>query len=265
MILKAIGAVAGFFVVFVALVLAFGSWGTIDPGHRGIVVRMGRVTGEIKGEGMYTKTPWVETVFPMDVRLQKEQVETEGASRDLQSVKTTVAVNYNFDPAKVADLYQKVGSDYQSTVIAPAMQESIKAVLAQYTAEELIAKRETVREGIAGLIRDKLTPAGIDVGAVNIVNFEFSHAFNQAIEAKVTAEQNALAAKNLLAQKQFEAQQAIAVAEGKAKAMQVEAQALQTNPQILQLRALEKWDGVLPRVSGGAVPFVDVQKMADAK
>lgn len=192
--------------------------------------------------------------------MQKEQVETEGASKDLQSVKTVVALNLSVLPDKCALLYQNIGTDYLQTVVAPAMQESIKAVIAQYTAEELVSKRENVREPIAALIGEKLSPMGLKIAALNIVNFDFSASFNQAIEAKVTAEQNALAAKNLLAQKEFEAQQAVAIAKGKADAMQIESNVLRDYPAILQLRALEKWDGVLPKVTSDATPFIDTTK-----
>jgi regulator of protease activity HflC (stomatin/prohibitin superfamily) len=261
--MKSYGLLIALFVALVVLWIGIGSWGTIDAGHRGVVLRMGAVTGEIKPEGFYTKTPFVDHVVPMDVRMQKEQVESEGASKDLQSVKTVVALNLSVLPDKCATLYQTIGSDYLQTVVGPALQESIKAVIAQYTAEELVSKREDVREAIAKLISDKLTPLGIKIEALNIVNFDFSASFNQAIEAKVTAEQNALAAKNLLAQKEFEAQQTVAIAKGKADAMQIEANALRDNPMILQLRALEKWDGTLPRVTSGAVPFIDVGKFTE--
>jgi regulator of protease activity HflC (stomatin/prohibitin superfamily) len=259
---REIAIVLGLVGMLALLILAFGSWGTVDAGHRGIVLRMGGVTGEIKGEGFYTKTPWLDSVIEMDVRVQKEQVETEGASKDLQSVKTVVALNLNVMPEKCAEIYQTIGIGYLETFVAPAMQESIKAAIARYTAEELITKREEVRLAMRDLIVQKIRPIGVSADALNIVDFDFSHSFNQAIEAKVTAEQNALAAKNLLAQKKFEAEQAIAVAKGKAEALTIEATALKSNPQILQLRALEKWDGVLPRVSGGAMPFIDVAQLA---
>jgi len=252
-------------VVFIAII-GFGSWGTVEAGHRGIVLHMGAVSGEVKGEGFYTKMPWVDSVVEMDVRQQKEQVATEGASKDLQSVHATIALNLSVLPDKCATIYQTIGEHYLETVVSPTMQESIKAIIAQYTAEELVSKREMVREGIASAIANKLTPMGIRTDAVNIVNFDFSQSFNQAIESKVTAEQNALAAKNLLAQKEYEAQQAVATARGKAESMQIESEALKTNPQIITLRALEKWDGVLPKVMGSeSMPFIDLKDAKPSK
>ena len=138
----------------------------------------------------------------------------------------------------------------------------MKASTAKYTAEELITKREAVRDEIKAHLIEKLNPRGIIVDDFNIVNFEFSESFNQAIELKVTAEQSALAAKNKLEQIKFEADQQVAEARGKAEALRIEASALQSNPQILQLRALEKWDGKMPAVMGsGATPFVDVSSL----
>ncbi|MBW7908312.1 MAG: prohibitin family protein [Kiritimatiellae bacterium] len=260
--MKSSSAVVGVTLLLLLAGLALSSWGTVSAGHRGIVLRMGAVTGEIKGEGFYTKTPWIEQVRELDVRTQKEQVESEGASKDLQTVSANVALNFSLDPQKCAHVYQTIGADYMPKVVAPAMQESIKSVVAQFTAEEMISRRELVREEMIRLISSKLTPLGIRIEALSIVNFTFSRSFNEAIEAKVTAEQNALAAKNLLAQKQYEAQQAIAIAKGKAEAMEIESAALAKNPQVLQLRALERWNGVLPMVTGnGAIPFLDVMDL----
>lgn len=253
-------------VVLFALVFAFGSWGTVETGHRGIVLRMGAVTGEIKGEGFYGKTPWLESVVEMNVQVQKEQVATEGASKDLQTVSAVVALNMSLDPAKCAEMYRTVGVDYLNKIVAPAMQESIKACVARYTAEELISKREIVRQDIATLIASKLNPMGIMTEALNIVDFDFSESFNTAIEMKVTAEQNALAAKNKLEQIRFEAEQKVAEAKGKAEAITIESAALLNNPQVLQLRALEKWDGKMPMVmGGGALPFIHIDKLNEER
>src|SRR5678815_33713 len=148
---------------------------------------------------------------------------------------------------------------YKERLIDPAMQEAIKSSTAKFTAEELITKREAVREDIKNQLRTRLKDRDILVDEFNIVNFEFSKVFNDAIEAKVTAEQSALAAKNKLEQIKFEADQKVAEAKGKAEAITIESNALRSNPQILELRALEKWNGTLPQVTGGAVPFVNLK------
>lgn len=257
---RIIGAFCAFLVLLLAMVAGFGSWGTIKAGHRGILLRNGAVTGDIKGEGLYGKMPWIDSVIPIDVRTQKEIAQTDAASKDLQTVTAHIALNLSLDPKRVTEIYQTVGVNYIDVIVEPALKESAKAVIAQFTAEELITKRERVREEIAALLGTKLTPHGLRTEAINIVNFDFSKTFNTAIEAKVTAEQNALAAKNKLAQIEFEAQQLVAAANGKAQAMKVESAVLQSSPQILQLRALEKWDGHLPQYLGGSgqMPFITI-------
>lgn len=256
---RLLSAISAFFLVLVGLVIAFGSWGTVRAGHRGILLRNGAVMTEIKGEGLYFKTPWIEHVVEIDVRTKKEVAVTDGASKDLQTVSVHIALNFSPDPARIATIYQTVGVGYADVLIDPALKESAKAVISQFTAEELITKREIVREDIGKLLASKLTPLGIRTEAVNIVNFDFSKTFNAAIEAKVTAEQNALAAKNKLEQIKFEADQKVAEARGKAEAITIESKALQSSPQILQLRALEKWDGKMPQYMGaGQLPFVTI-------
>ena len=260
MITRIIEGIFALLLVIVCLVIGFGSWGTIDAGNVGVVTRMGAVTGEIKPAGFYTKMPWTVTVIPMNIQVQKEQSESKSTSKDLQQVDATISLNISLDSSKAAQVYQTIGVDYIATVVDPAVQESVKAIMAQYTAEELVTKREEVRDAIDTLISGKLTPLGIKTEAVNIVNFQFSETFNAAIEAKVTASQNALAAQNKLAQIKFEAEQRIAQAEGEAKAITIQAAAIQATggSAYIQLQAITKWDGRLPQYMGGQspVPFV---------
>lgn len=246
---------------FVALILLSALWpfGTIGAGERGVLLRWNAVTGHVYGEGLFMRIPVSDRIIVMDVQVQKEQIEATAASKDLQSVTSIVALNFHINPDKVSTIYQDVGVEYKTRLIDPALQESVKASTAKYTAEELITKREQVREEIRNHVKDKLASRGIEVDDFNIVDFSFSESFNQAIEAKVTAEQSALAAKNKLEQIKFEADQKIAEARGKAEAMRVESEALKSNPQVLELRAIEKWDGRLPTVTGGATPFVNLQ------
>jgi regulator of protease activity HflC (stomatin/prohibitin superfamily) len=246
--------------VILLLLLIGNPLGTVGAGERGILLRFNAVTGTIYDEGLYFRWPLIERVIILDIKIQKEQADATAASRDLQTVHSDVAVNFHIKADKVASIYQEVGVDYKARIIDPALQEGVKAITARFTAEELITRRETVKEDIKVLLREKMEPRGIMIDEFNIVDFGFSASFNSAIEAKVTAEQQALAAKNKLEQIKFEADQRIAEAQGKAQAMRVESEALRTNPQILELRALEKWDGVLPQVTGtGGIPFVNLQ------
>ena len=247
--------------IMVLILLFFLSpFGTIAAGERGVHLRFTAVTGKLFGEGLYFRIPLIESVQMMDVKVQKYEMESAAASKDLQTVHSVVALNFHIDPDRVANIYQEVGLQFRDRLIDPAMQEAIKASTAKFTAEELITKREMVRDEIKAQLTSRLKSRNILVDEFNIVNFEFSKNFNDAIEAKVTAEQQALAAKNKLEQIKFEADQKIAEARGKAEAMTIESNALRSNPQILELRALEKWNGTLPQVTGGAVPFINLPK-----
>lgn len=246
-------------ILAVIIFIVVWPFGIVEAGERGVLLRWGAVTGKIFNEGLYMRIPLADRIEIMDVKIQKEEVLATAASKDLQTVESRVALNYHIDPSRVANIYQEIGINYNVRLIDPALQESVKSTTAKYTAEELITKREEVRDAIRAHLVEKLEPRGILIDDFNIVDFQFSASFNQAIELKVTAEQSALAAKNKLEQIKFEAEQQVAEARGKAEALRIESAALQSSPQILELRALEKWDGKLPSVMGsGATPFINV-------
>ena len=249
-------------IAIVALLVLFwlSPFGVIGPGERGVHMRFTAVTGKVFGEGLYFLVPLVENVQKVNTQIQKEEMKADAASKDLQTVHIVVAMNYHIDPNRVAKIFQDVGVQYKERIIDPAMQEGVKASTAKFTAEELITRREAVREDTKAQLKTRLHEMGIIVDEFNIVNFQFSKVFNDAIEAKVTAEQSALAAKNKLEQIKFEAEQRVAEAKGKAEAITIESNALRSNPQILEMRALEKWNGILPTVTSGSVPFINLPK-----
>lgn len=242
------------------LLLGLGSCGTVNYGERGVLLRFGAVTGNVKNEGLYFKIPLIDRVEILDIKTKKSEVDADASTKDLQMVTSKVALNYHINPNGIAQFFQKFGNNFEPNVLDPGLQEILKAVTARYTAEEVITKREQVREDTNTLLRERFLPQGMAIDGLNIVNFHFSKVFNDAIEAKVTAEQNALAAKNKLEQVKFEAQQMVEAANGKAKAIQVEASAIANNPLVLQLRALEKWNGILPQyVGSGSIPFIQMK------
>lgn len=244
--------VAGLFIAgfigLVALIVVLGSFFTITPGQKGIVLLGGSIQRTVDS-GFHFKTPLIESVVKLDTQVQKEQVKATAASKDLQNVSAEVALNYNLFPDKVETLYSKIGTEYKERIIDPAIQEAIKAATAKYTAEELVTKRESVRNDIKLALTERLTPEYINVTEVSITNFDFSPSFNAAIEAKVTAQQNALAAENKLKQVQFEAQQKVATAEAEAKSIRLQSDAA-NNEKYVSLKQIEvmeqfakKWNG----------------------
>jgi regulator of protease activity HflC (stomatin/prohibitin superfamily) len=236
----------------------------VDAGERGVVLRFGEVNRVVE-PGPNFKIPLAEQVVHMSVRVQKTTTKTEAASRDLQVVQTTMVLNYNIEPGKAGDLYSNIGLNYNERIIDPAVKESFKAAAARYTAEELISKREALKTEVRNYLRDRLKVFGIIVVELSITDFEFSQEFNKAIESKQTAEQNALRAKRDLDRIRVEAEQKIASARAEAESLRLQRQVI--SPELIQLRqieaqikAIEKWDGKMPNVTGGAVPFIQVEK-----
>ncbi|MFH1671694.1 MAG: prohibitin family protein [Candidatus Portnoybacteria bacterium] len=244
----------------IILILVFGAFGTIGAGERGILLQFGAVKDKVFDEGLYIKIPFIQQVVKMDVKIQKDEIPASASSKDLQIVTSRIALNYHLDPLSVNRVWQEVGKNYNSRIIAPAIQESVKAETAKFTAEELITKREVVKEQIKANLAERLLENFIIVDEFNIIDFDFSAAFNEAIESKVKAEQLKLKADRDLERIRIEAEQRIAEAGGKAQAIQIEAQALRANPQVVELRWIEKWDGQVPTYWGEASPFIGINR-----
>ena len=248
------------FIVGIISLLILNPLVQIGAGERGIVLTWGAYTGNVLEPGLHWRAPISQKVIQMDVQTQKEQVDVSAASKDLQNVSSTVALNFHLDPEKVGDLYRNIGLSYKERIIDPAIQEAMKSVTARYTAEELITHRQNVKDEAKVVLSERLNLDFIFVDDLSIVNFNFSESFNNAIEAKVTAEQTALAAKNKLEQVKFEAQQQIETAKASAESIRIQAEALQKNQDLVKLKAVEKWNGVLPQyLLQSAMPFLDVK------
>ena len=247
--------------ILILVVLVLGTIYTVPAGSVGVVTRWSAVNRVVQ-PGLGLKWPLAESIVQMDVRTQKDQVEAAAASKDLQHVTSTIAVNYHLDGRYAVQVYQNVGINYQDILIAPAIQNIFKATTAGYTAEELITRREEVRIKAEGTLKDQLAVYHVIVENFNIVNFDFSAEFNAAIEAKQVAQQQVETAKQKLAQAQVDAETAKAQAQGQADAQAALKNTGALSPEYLQYLALTKWDGHLPVVTGGATPFIDVSQFA---
>jgi prohibitin 2 len=198
--------------------LVFSMFTTVPAGHRGVVIRFGAVTGRVLDEGLQTKIPFLDSVEKMSVQTQKYTADAVSASGDLQDVNTTIALNWHLDPSMAADVYRDIGLDFIERLAAPAIQETVKQVTAKYIAEDLILKRDEVKNAITVNLSERLLSRGIVTETVSITNFRFSDTFTAAIEAKVSAEQAVLEAKNKLERVKVEAQQREEEARGEANA-----------------------------------------------
>lgn len=237
-------------VIVVLFVLPFfGVWTIVSAGHVGVITRLGAVN-RVVHPGFTFKIPLIESVIAMETRTQKEQVEATAASNDLQEVKSTIALNYHLNGDKAVDVYQNIGVNYRERVVDPAMQEAFKATTAQFTAEDLITKREKVREITLVELESRLEKYNVFVDDLNIVNFDFSKEFNVAIEQKQVAQQNLERAK-------IEAETAKTQANGQAQAQQILRNAGSLSTEYLQFLSVQKWDGKLPNATNG-VPFINI-------
>ena len=256
--------------VVVVLVFLFAKpWVEVGPGQRGVVLNFGAVQDYVLGEGLHFRIPVVQEVVLLDVKVQKVVTDTVAASADLQDVTSSIALNYHLVPDKANIVYQTIGASYKERIIDPAILEVVKAVSARYSAEELITKRPQVSEAMRMSLTDRLKEYNIAVDAFSIVAFSFSKVFAEAIEAKQTAEQLALKARRDLERVKIEAEQKITAAKAEAESLRL--QRANTSPDLIELRrieanlkAIEKWDGILPQVVGtGGVPLIglgDVKK-----
>ena len=248
--------------VIIFILIFFKPWVQVGAGQRGIVLNFGAVQKVVLEEGLHLRIPVMQEVALMDVKVQKAETDAAAASSDLQDVTSRVALNYHIVPDQANIVYQKIGVQFKERIIDPAILEVVKAVTAKYTAEELITKRPAVSEAMRHNLMDRLIVHNIAVDAFSIVTFSFSKVFTEAIESKQTAEQLALKAKRDLDRIKIEAEQKITAARAEAESLRLQRANISTD--LIELRkieanmkAIEKWNGILPQVTGGgAIPMI---------
>jgi len=237
---------------------------TIGTGKRGVVTQFGKVTDRVLGEGIHMVMPIANDVEKMDVTTQAGTVDTEAASKDLQVVHTKVTINYHLDPVKVGTIFQQFRHSVEQKVVGPAIREDLKAATALFTAEELITKREAVKATFQNKLTASLKKADVQLIDVFITDFKFDPKFSEAIEQKQVAEQEALTEKNNLAKVKFVAEQTLATARADAEKVRITATAInaQGGKDYVNLKAIEKWNGVLPTqmIPGSTVPFLNLHQ-----
>lgn len=257
-------------VVIIVLISIFSMFNFIQEGKVAVVKRLGEVTNVVQ-PGFYFKTPFIEDIETMSVRTKKLEVVSTASSKDLQDVTTQLAVQFNLinTEANIKKVYSELGTEYEVSILAPAVQEATKSATAKYSAEELITKRSEVKGEIYEVLKIRMASQGILISNVDIINFKFSKAFNHSIEQKVKAEQDALTAKNKLEQVKFEAEQKVAKAEAEATRIKLEAESLKNNGEDIiekilaeaKLEAAKRWDGKLPTqmIPNAVLPLLNIK------
>ncbi len=266
---KTIGVVILLFILFIFI---WGSFVIIPAGHRGVVLWWGSVEKRVMGEGLNFKVPIAERVIKVDVRVQPHPFkEIDAASKEYQMVKLTGMMNFHIDPAYVNVLYQKVGLDFANKVIDPAFNDFVKEVVPNYPITEILPKREEIRKRAMTKLGENLARYHIIVDDIYIANIRFSPEYEKAIEAKQVAQQQVETQRQILAQREIEAQQKVVTAKGEAEAILVVAQgqakanemlSRSISPILVEYKGIEKWNGILPQFTGGAVPFIDIGKLS---
>lgn len=239
-------------IVLVSIVILANCFTIVDAGHTGVVVTLGKVNEGVLQEGIHFKAPFVQRIVKIDNRIVKLEVDTEAFSKDLQTVTTTIAINYRVDTDKSYSIYKNIGANYEGVLVTPAVNEVLKAITAKYTAEESVTNRTLISEGLIVGLNEKLNNIGLYITDVNIINFDFSEAFIDAIEEKQVAEQKLLKAET-------EKQTAITNAEAQAQTIKIKADAEaeannkikeSLNDDIIRSKFYDKWDGKLPEAMG---------------
>jgi len=261
--------------LFIVFIILWGTFVIVPAGHRGVVLWWGSVEKRIMGEGLNFKVPIAESVIRVDVRVQPHPFkEIDAASKEYQMVKLTGMMNFHIDPSFVNDLYQKVGLDFANKVIDPAFNDFVKEVVPIYLITEILPKREDIRKRAMTKLGDNLARYHIIVDDIYFANIRFSPEYEKAVEAKQVAQQQVETQRQVLAQREIEAQQKVATAKGEAESILVVAQgqakandalSRSISPILVQYKGIERWNGILPQVSGGAVPFIDLGKMQEKK
>lgn len=238
-------SVIGLFII----ITLFSSFTTVKSGEVGLKVKFGKIVDTSISEGINFKIPYIEKIVRVNIKVQKVELDTESSSKDLQTITTKLAVNYKVDGTKASNLYKTVGDSYEETILIPAIQESIKAVMSEYTAEQTITMRNEVSDKCLEEIESKVEKYGINIAEFNIIDLDFSEAYNQAIEEKQVAEQKVLTAQQELEKTKIEAEKKIVEAEATNKANELLKQ--NVTDEVLMKQFIEKWDGKLPETYAG--------------
>lgn len=255
-----LAGIVAIIVLFVLAVLLCNPIVVVGAGERGVKVTLGKVSQESFGEGMHFITPYISKIVKMDVKTQKYSTQTHVYTKDIQQAKISYVVNYNLLADSAYRMYQEVGMDYVSKVINPVLEGTIKDVIGKWNAQDLVANREEATNDILVKLHDQLTDRYVNVTSFQIVDINYSEVFERAIESKVTAEQDALKAKNKTVQIQEEARQKVISAEAEAKSMSIRANALTQNKALVEYEAVQKWNGILPTyMMGNSVPFINLR------
>ena len=248
----------------IALSVISDGFFTIQPGEVGVKVRLGKIIDSYS-EGLYFKIPFVDNIEKFSIRIRRADIKTSAFSKDMQTIDVDMVINYRIEKSTIVSIYRNLGPDYVQSVIDPITQESVKSITAKYSAEKIISSRADVTREMDEVVKNRLSEKQIIVTDLSITNFEFTPDFLKSVEDKQIAEQNAKKAEKDVERVKKEAIQVIERARAEAESLRLQRaavsdQLIELRKVEAQIRAIEKWNGVLPQYSGGGViPFINVK------
>ena len=246
-------------ILFVIFVIFCNPVAIVGVGQRGVKVTLGRVSPQSYQEGVHFVTPFISKIKVMDVKTQKVNITTEVYTKDIQQARISYVINYNLIPQYAHQMYREVGMDYVDNILMPVVEGNIKDVIGRWNAQDLVANRAAATADILSKLQNQLKSRYINVSSFQIIDIDYSDVFEIASDSKVTAEQEALKAKNKTVQVQEEARQKLISAQAEAQSMKIRATALSQNKALVEYEAVKKWDGKLPEyMLGNSVPFINV-------
>ncbi len=248
-----------------ALVLAgFMSFFIVSPGEVAIKTRLGAIVDSYS-EGLHFKLPLIESITRFPIQIQRADIRTQAFSKDLQTMTSHLVINHRIQKETAVSIYRNLGKDYVASVVDPMTQEMFKAIAAKYSADSIIANRAALVEELNSVVKQKLLEKEIVVTDISVVDLDFTDQFLKAVEDKQVAEQQAKMSEKLVEKAKKDAEQTIARARAEAESLKMQREAV--TPSLIELRkveaqikAIEKWNGVLPGYVGGGVPFVSIDK-----
>lgn len=248
--------------ILLAALLTLASCGfeVVDTGRRGIMTSMGQVVGEPLPEGLHFYNPMTSDIVEVNVREVAESYKLSAYSKDNQQIEVVVNVVASPVPAKVGLIYKQYGEEFMQTIAQPAVVASVKDVLGQYTADNIVSERAALQKKATAHVVEKLLARYVVVTGVEFTDIQFQPEYERAVEAKVVAIQHAERAKNETEEIREKKEQAILTAQGEAESMRIKANALASNPKLVEFEAVQKWDGKLPQyMMGNSVPFINLK------
>ena len=253
-------SVMSVFLLLIVLMIIGNPISIVGVGERGVKVTLGKTSPESYTEGVHFVAPFISKLHKMNVKTVKSNIATMAQSKHIQQARITYVINYNLQPENAYKMYKQVGKDYVAVIVTPTVEGIVKDIIGKWNAQDIVANREKVASEILSKLSEKLGTRYINVSDFQITEIQYSQAFEQAIENKVTAEQDALKAKNQTVKVQEEAKQKVIAAEAEAKAMAIKANALSQNPKLVEYEAVLRWDGKLPQTMlGNSVPMINLK------